>query len=46
MSVDLGDICLYILSFTDEQVIIADYEDDLQYTTRKLREEYIKWLLD
>lgn len=43
MGVDLGGVCLYTLQFADDQVLIANDKDDLEYMTRKLQEEYEKW---
>ena len=37
---------MYILQFADDQVIIANDRDDLQYMARKLQEEYRKWGLE
>jgi hypothetical protein len=40
------DTCLYILQFADHQVLVAGEKEDLEYMTRKLKEEYGKWGLD
>lgn len=37
---------LYTLSFADDQIVIAQDVDDLNYMTRKLVEEYAKWGLE
>jgi len=29
--------------FSDDQVLLAQGHDDMEYMTRKLREEYEKW---
>lgn len=46
MGIDIGDTCLYTLQFADDQVIIANDKDDLQYMARKLQEEYNNWGLE
>ncbi|XP_030765767.1 uncharacterized protein LOC115889832 [Sitophilus oryzae] len=37
------DTCLYTLQFADDQVIRPGDKDDLEYMTRKLKEEYQVW---
>jgi hypothetical protein len=34
---------VYSLSFSDDQVLIAQYHDDMEFMARKLKEEYEKW---
>ena len=34
---------LYTLIFADDQVVMAQSKEDLEYTFRKLQEEYYKW---
>lgn len=46
MGIDIGDTCLYTLQFADDQVIMANDKDDLEYMARKLREEYKQWGLE
>ena len=46
MGVPIGDNMLYTLCFADDQVIIAQDYDDINYMTRKLIEEYQKWGLE
>ena len=42
MGIAIGSTCLYTLLFADDQVLIANDEDDIAYMTRKLIEEYRK----
>lgn len=42
MGVPIRDDHLYTLSFADDQVVIAQDEEDLSYMVRKLEEEYKK----
>lgn len=37
---------MYTLQFADGQVICANDKEHLEYTTRKLKEEYEKWRLE
>ena len=46
MGIPLENTTLYILQFTDDQVVLADDKEDLEYMTRKLKETYEKWGLD
>ena len=46
MGVDLDGVCLYTLQFADDQVIIANDKEDLEYMARRLQEEYRKWGLE
>lgn len=46
MGVYIGDTCLYTLQFADDQVIIANDKDDIEYMARKLKEEYKQWGLE
>ena len=34
---------VYSLSFADNQVVLAQDRDDMEYMTRKLKEEYGEW---
>lgn len=40
MGLQVGDDTLYSLYFADDQVVIAEDEEDLSYMVRKLHEEY------
>ena len=42
MGIAIGSTCLYTLLFADDQVLIANDEDDIAYMTRKHIEEYRK----
>ncbi|XP_044749542.1 uncharacterized protein LOC123310188 [Coccinella septempunctata] len=47
MGIPLNDeTTLYTLCFADDQILIAQDQDDLNYMTRKLVEEYKKWGLE
>jgi len=46
MGIPLNNTTLYTLSFADDQVILAQDFEDLEYMTRKLVEEYTKWGLE
>jgi hypothetical protein len=43
MGVKIGDHTLYSLHFADDQVILAEDQDDIHYMLRKIDEEYTKW---
>lgn len=43
MGIQIGDSKLYTLLFADDQIVIAEDEDDASYMTRKLKEEFLKW---
>ena len=34
---------VYSLNFADDQVLLAQDHDDMEYMARKLKEEYEKW---
>ena len=34
---------VYLLSFADDWVLLAQDDDDMEYMARKLKEEYEKW---
>lgn len=42
MGIPIRNEHLYTLSFADDQVVIAQDEEDLSYMVRKLKEEYSK----
>ena len=44
--VPLENTTLYTLQFADNQVVLTGDKEDLEYTTRKLKETYEKWVLD
>lgn len=46
MGIPLTDYTLYTLCFADDQVVVAQDYDDLNYMARKLVEEYSEWGLD
>ena len=47
MGVPLGDLeTLFTLCFADDQVVVAQDQDDAEYMMRKLVEEYRKWGLE
>ena len=43
MGIEIGDSRLFTLHFADDQVILAEDDDDICYMLRKLDEEYEKW---
>lgn len=43
MGVEVGEECLYTLLFADDQVLVANDEEDITFMTRKLIEEYSQW---
>lgn len=43
MGIEINDACLYTLLFADDQILIANDEDDVTYMLRKLIDEYTKW---
>jgi hypothetical protein len=45
-NVDNTTIYTYTLQFADDQVVIAQSKDDLEYMCRKIQEEYLKWGLN
>lgn len=46
MGLPLDDGTIYTLSFADDQVVIAQDYEDMEYMTRKLIEQYEKWGLE
>jgi hypothetical protein len=46
MGITLGNITLYTLQIADDQVVLAGDKEDLEYMTRKLKENYEKLGLD
>ena len=43
MGVTVGDDTIYLLLFADDQLLMTEDYEDLQYMARKLKEEYEKW---
>lgn len=46
MGLPLNDNVLYTLCFADDQILVAQDYEDMNYMTRKLIEEYTKWGLE
>jgi hypothetical protein len=45
MGIPFQNTYLYSLNFADDQVLLAQDHDDMEYLARKLKEEYEKWRL-
>jgi len=43
MGIPIQNTFVYSLSFADDQVLLAQYHDGMEYMARKLKEEYEKW---
>jgi len=43
MGIPIQNTYVYSLSFADDQVLLAQDHDDMEYMARKLKEEYEKW---
>jgi len=43
MGIPIQNTFVYSISFADDQVLLAQDHDDIEYMTRKLKEEYEKW---
>jgi len=43
MDIPLENTTLYTLQFADDQVVLVDDKEDLEYMTRKVKETYEKW---
>jgi hypothetical protein len=43
MGTHLENMTLYTVQFADDQVVLAGDKEDLEYMTRKLKENYEKW---
>ena len=43
MGIPIQNTYVYSLSFADDQVVLAQDHDDMEYMTRKLKEEYKEW---
>jgi hypothetical protein len=40
---NVDNTMIYTLQFADDQVVMAQSKEDLEYMCRKLQEEYSKW---
>jgi hypothetical protein len=45
MGIPIQKAHVYSLNFADDQVLIAQDHDDMEFMARKLKEEYEKWRL-
>lgn len=43
METELGDTTLYTIQYADDQVVVAQNKENLQYPSQKLKDEYLKW---
>ena len=43
MGIPIQNKYVYSLNFADDQVLLAQYHDDMEYIARKLKEEYENW---
>ena len=43
VGIPIQNTYVYSLSFADDQVLLAQDHDDMEYMARKLKEEYEKW---
>jgi hypothetical protein len=43
MGIPIQNTYAYSLNFADDQVLLAQDNDDVEYTARKLTEEYEEW---
>jgi hypothetical protein len=43
MGIPIQNTRVYSLSFADDQILIAQDYDDMEFMARKLKEEYKKW---
>jgi len=43
MGIPIQNTHVYSLNFADDQVLIAQDHDDMEFMARKLKEEYEKW---
>jgi len=43
MGIPIQNTHVYSLNFADDQVLIAQGHDDMEFMARKLKEEYEKW---
>jgi hypothetical protein len=45
IDISIQNIYVYSLNFVDDHVLLAQDRDDMEYMTRKLKEEYEEWRL-
>jgi len=43
MGIPIQNTYAYSLNFADDQVLLVQDHDDMEYMARKLKEEYEKW---
>ena len=43
MGYNVDNTMIYMLQFADDQLVMAQSKEDLQYMCRKLQEQYSKW---
>ena len=43
MDTPIQNTYVYSLNFADDQVLLAQDHDDMEYMARKLKEKYEKW---
>ena len=43
MGLEIQDTTIYSMLFADDQLLIAQYYEDLEYMTRKLIDQYELW---
>jgi hypothetical protein len=43
MGILIQNTHVYSLNFADDQILIAQDHDDMEFMARKLKEEYEKW---
>ena len=43
MGIPIQNTYVYSYNFADDQVLLAQGHDDMEYMARKLKEEYEKW---
>jgi hypothetical protein len=43
MGIPIQNTYVYSINFADDQVLLAQDHDDMEYMARKLKEEYEKW---
>ena len=43
MGIPIQNTYVYSLNFADDQVLLAQDHDDMEYMARKRKEEYEKW---
>ena len=46
MGYNVDNTTIYTLQYADDQVVMAQSKEDLEYMCRKLQEEYFKWGLN